>query len=235
MARIGIITGVLREAACLSDLSGNDDLLIRTAGADPRRAGELAAEMFAQGAKGVLSFGLCGGLDPKLEAGDLIVPARVIAAEGKSLTCDPDWTGRLEEALDDVVARKEATLAHSTVIVAGPRRKGVLRANTGADAVDMESYAVGVAARKAGRPFAIIRAVSDTAGTRLPDWTDEIVSSAGGTDGLRLLKNLARHPGDIGKLLSLGRGSTRALKVLRRVAGRLGPGFAFDDGGKSTS
>jgi adenosylhomocysteine nucleosidase len=227
MARVGIITGVLREAASLSGLSENDDVAIRTAGADPRRAGELASELFAQGAQGVLSFGLCGGLDPALEAGDLIIPARIISGEGKSLTCDPDWTGRLEDALDDMLTRKGSTLAHSSAIVAGPRRKSVLRANTGADAVDMESYAVGLAARKAGKPFAVIRAVSDTADTKLPDWTDEIVSSAGGTDGVRLLKNLARHPGDIGKLLTLGRGSTRALKVLRRVAEHLGPGFAF--------
>jgi len=227
MARIGIITGVLREVACLSDISGNDDLDVRASGADPRRAGELADEMFAQGVVAMLSFGLCGGLDPALKAGDLILPTRVIAAGSKSLTCDPDWTGRLEDALGDMVMRKGATLAHSPTIVAGPRRKSVLRATTEADAVDMESYAVGQAARKAGRPFAVIRAVSDTADTRLPEWTDEIVSTSGGTDGVRLLKNLATHPGDIGKLLALGRGSTRALKVLRRAAGRLGPGLAF--------
>ncbi|PIW27433.1 MAG: hypothetical protein COW30_10715 [Rhodospirillales bacterium CG15_BIG_FIL_POST_REV_8_21_14_020_66_15] len=227
MARVGIITGVLREAACLNGLSGGDSLDIRTAGADPRRAGELAAEMFAQGAKAVLSFGLCGGLDPALKAGDLIVPTRIISGEGRGLTCDPDWTGRLEDALDDLIARRGVVIAHSAVIVAGPRRKAVLRANTGADAVDMESYAVGQAARRAGRPFAVIRAVSDTAETRLPEWTDQIVSSSGGTDGARLLRNLATHPGDLGKLLALGRGSTRALKVLRRVAGRLGPGLAF--------
>ena len=41
------------------------------------------------------------------------------------------------------------------------------------------------------------------------------------------MKNLALHPGDIGKLLSLGRGSTKALKILRRVASELGPEMAF--------
>ena len=228
MARIAIITGVLREVACLSDISTDVDLDVRASGADPRRAGELADEMFAQGAVALLSFGLCGGLDPTLKAGDVILPTRVISAEGKSLTCDPDWTGRLEDALGAMVTRKGTTLAHAPTIVAGPRRKSVLRATTGADAVDMESYAVGRAARKAGRPFAIIRAVSDTSETRLPEWTDEIVSTSGGTDGVRLLKNLATHPGDIGKLLALGRGSTRALKVLRDVAKRLGPGLAFE-------
>ena len=81
--------------------------------------------------------------------------------------------------------------------------------------------------KKAKKPFAVIRAISDTAETRLPEWTDEIVSTAGGTDGIRLLKNLALHPGDIGKLLSLGRGSTKALKILRRVASELGPEMAF--------
>ena len=92
----------------------------------------------------------------------------------------------------------------------------------------MESYAVAREAKRAGVPFAAIRAVSDTAETRLPEWTDEIVSTAGGTDGVRLLKNLARHPGDIGKLLTLGRGSTRALKMLRKAGQMLGREMAFE-------
>lgn len=228
MARIAIITGVRREADCLAALAEDADTLdLRVAGADPQRAGELAADAIAKGAKALLSFGLCGGLDPNLKAGDVILPSRVIAAEARPISCDADWCGRLADTLGDMADLTDATLAHSTVIVAGPRRKAVLRANTGAVAVDMESYAVGLAAKRANLPFAIIRAVSDTAETRLPEWTDEIVSSSGGTDGIRLLKNLARHPGDLGKLMKLGRGSTRALKRLRAVGDRLGAGMAF--------
>lgn len=229
MARIAIITGVRREADCLAGLVQVTEAIdLRISGADPERAGELAADAIAKGAKALLSFGLCGGLDPELEAGDVILANRVIAAEARPISCDADWCGRLADALGDLVVMADATIAHSAVIVAGPRRKAVLRANTGAVAVDMESYAVGLAAKRANLPFAIIRAVSDTAETRLPEWTDEIVSSSGGTDGIRLLKNLARHPGDLGKLLTLGRGSTRALKRLRGVAERLGAGFGFE-------
>lgn len=233
MARIAIITGVRREADCLAGVAEvTESIDLRVSGADPQRAGELAADAIAKGAKALLSFGLCGGLDPDLQAGDVILPSRVIAAQAKPISCDADWCGRLAEALGDLAGMTDVTIAHSAVIVAGPRRKAVLRANTGAVAVDMESYAVGLAAKRANLPFAIIRAVSDTAETRLPEWTDEIVSSSGGTDGMRLLKNLARHPGDLGKLLTLGRGSTRALKELRRITGRLGPGFAFGEAGK---
>ncbi len=228
MARIGIITGVLREAACLSALADDHQLMVRVAGADPRRATELAAELVTAGVDGLMSFGLCGGLDPNLEAGDIILPSKIIAAEGRSISCDADWTGHLQSGLGPLVVNAEGIIAHSAVIVAGPRRKAVLRATTGADAVDMESYAVAREAKRAGVPFAAIRAVSDTAETRLPEWTDEIVSTAGGTDGVRLLKNLARHPGDIGKLLTLGRGSTRALKMLRKAGQMLGREMAFE-------
>lgn len=232
MARIGIITGVRREADCLAGLGLDDGVVeIRVAGADPQRAGELATEAVAAGAKALLSFGLCGALDPDLEAAAIVLPTRIIAAEAKGLRCDPDWTQRLADALGDMVTKRDVTLAHSAVIVPGPRRKAVLRANTGADVVDMESYAVGQVAKRANVPFAVIRAVSDTAATRLPEWTDEIVSSSGGTDGVRLLKNLVTHPGDLGKLIKLGRGSTRALKRLRAAGQRLAPGFALDEGG----
>ncbi len=227
MARIAIITGVQREADCLTNLASERDIAIAVAGADPYRAGNLAAHLLAGGAEAALSFGLCGGLDPALEAGALILPNRIVASGGARVSCDPDWTGRLAAALEDFRPRVDVTMVHSPMIVPGPKRKAVLRANSDAIAVDMESFAVGMAAKRLNRPFAVIRAVSDTAETQLPDWTDEIVTPGGGTDGIKLLKLLARHPGDLGHLIGLGRGSTRAMKVLGRVVRRLGPGLAF--------
>lgn len=227
VARIGIVTGVRREADCLSQFKDDPDVDVGIAGADPFRAGNLADHMFVNGAAGVLSFGLCGALDPGLAAGAVILPNRIISSEGRALSCDPDWIGRMADVLGDMVDRTDVTLVHSGTIVSSPRRKGVLRANTGADVVDMESFAVGMAAKRVIRPFAVIRVVSDKADTELPAWTDKIVTPSGKTDGIRLLKNLITHPRDLGKLLTLGRGSVHALKVLRSVARRLGPGFAF--------
>ncbi|MEK9671292.1 MAG: hypothetical protein VW268_02155 [Rhodospirillaceae bacterium] len=227
MTRVGIITGVRREADCLNHLPDKSNLVICIAGADPFRAGNLAAHVLTNGADGVISFGLCGALDPALEAGDLILANRVISSEGKAIACDPDWTGAIAERLGDQVTRADITLAFSSSIVTDPKRKRVLRANTGADAVDMESFAVGLAAKRGGKSFAVIRAVSDVASAKLPEWTDEMVNSAGGTDGLTLLKKLAAHPGDLGKLIALGRGGTRALGALRQAAESLGPDFAL--------
>lgn len=227
MTRVGVITGVKREAACLDVLKDRAALEIRVAGASPARAAEQARELADAGVNALLSFGLCGGLDPAYEAGAVVIPEKVAAAGGKPYRCDPDWCERLEARLAGMAVHTGMLLVSTDTMVASPERKAVLRSNTDAAVVDMESHAVARVAAEVHLPFVAIRAVSDPARSRVPEWVEEIVSDAGGTHGLKLLGNLARHPRDMMSLIGLGRGSNRALRNLRRVALLAGPGLAF--------
>jgi len=95
-ARIGIVTGVEREAACLR-APGVD---VRCSGANAAVAYELARALIKDGADCLLSVGLAGGLDPRLGPGAVIVANEVFAVAGE--TVDPMAAASLRTRLANV-------------------------------------------------------------------------------------------------------------------------------------
>ncbi len=134
----------------------------------------------AQRPSSVVSFGLCGALDPALRAGDLVVGGG-----------DAPWADHLAAALPGAV---RGEVAGSDVIVASVAAKAALRARTGAIAVDMESHIVAEAAARAGLPFAVVRAVSDPADRALPRAAQAGFNPDGSVNVLAVLAALARRP-----------------------------------------
>jgi adenosylhomocysteine nucleosidase len=100
---------------------------------------------------GLISTGFCGALDPSLRVGDIILGGASVSRRAGQRS---------------VTVRGEVVTLDRVAITAG--EKGVLRAKTGAVAVDMEAAAVGRKAAQWGVPFYCIRAVSDTAFEDLP-------------------------------------------------------------------
>lgn len=87
----------------------------------------------------VVSSGFAGGLDPSLEAGEVVV-------EGLRAS---DFRSGVFVTVDDVLVTA--------------REKAALRDRTGGDAVDMESTGIRLACSEAGIPLVIARAISDRA------------------------------------------------------------------------
>ena len=235
MSRLGIVTGMLTEAACLGAAAENSDLdrpLIYCAGASADRALEGARQLVESGVAGLVSFGIAGGLDPDLHPGALMVPAVVIAPDGSRLETDAPWRGRLMAALAGQSARfpqgvAEGPLAGSAEVVATPADKVRLLERTGAQAVDMESHAVAGAAAAAGLPFLAIRCVADRAQRALPRAVLGGVGPEGRVRVLAVVVGILRSPGELGGVLTLARDSRRALSCLRRVALLAGPRFGL--------
>ncbi len=101
----------------------------------------------------VIASGFAGGLDPALEAGDLIAAPDLSA---------PALLQRLPSSVRRVrLASVDATLDT-------PAEKTRLRASTGADAVDLESTALAGACAEAGAPLLVLRIISDAADEALP-------------------------------------------------------------------
>lgn len=97
---------------------------------------------------GMISTGLCGALDPALRLGDIVVSGRAHFA-----------------ARAEFVRGAVHSIDHVAVTAA---EKCILRNQTGAIAVDMESAAVERKAAEWDVPYLCIRAVSDRAGDTLP-------------------------------------------------------------------
>jgi len=115
--------------------------------------------------KGFLGIGIAGGLDPSLSAGALVAPQRVLW-QNRSFEVDPELHGRL------VAAGALSVPAVLTVrsVVSEPAEKLKLAKSTGAWVVDMESGPEAAWASARNKPFAVLRAVSDTSKTRVPLW-----------------------------------------------------------------
>src|SRR6185503_18575857 len=100
--------------------------------------------------RGMLSTGWCGGLDPTLQVGDIVVADRVISE-------DPPATYPAQPPHAPSRDRKGAVLTVNRFITTA-EEKHLLRA-TGAIAVDMEAAAVGAEAARLAVPFFCIRTV----------------------------------------------------------------------------
>ena len=172
----------------------------------------------------VVSWGLCGGLDPRLRPGDLILGTEVVSDEGAVKT-DEAVTASLAQRLGSVGARVFVErVAASDAPVLTAAAKAALRRATGAGAVDMESLIAGRYALARRAPFAILRAVSDPAERDLPPLVLKAVDSDGGIDALAVIAELVRSPGQFAGLCAAARDSRAAFETLKRCRSLL-PGL----------
>lgn len=213
--RLGVLAGLRSEARCLP---GSPSILVALSGARRPAADAAAAFLVAGGATHLLSFGLAGGLDPTLPPGTLLLPDRLLGADGAAYPIDPVWHAGLRAALE---ALRPVVGRHLGVDepIAGTAEKAGLFARHGALAIDMESHVLARAA--AGRPFAVLRVVCDAAGEILPPAALAGVKPDGSTDLPRVLASLLRHPGQVPALLRLARSAKAAERVLAESGRRL--------------
>ncbi len=173
---------------------------------------EAAARLLvAEGAEALLSFGLCGGLDPALRPGAVLIPEAVLDS-GTRYAASLGLAARFGGLTPHVLlggARIAATVAE----------KRALRQATGAAAIDLESGAVARVAAASGLPFAVLRAVCDPAGEDLPPAALVALDGAGAMGFLRILASLAARPAQLPALLGLASHAAAARRgLLRAVA-----------------
>jgi adenosylhomocysteine nucleosidase len=217
-ASVLIVSGLKREAAILA---GPGRLAI-CGDASTLRA--KLAELTCQPIILVISWGVCGGLDPRLRPGDLILGAEVVSAEGR-INTDEAVTSSLAQRLIDAGARVAVErVAGVSSPVSTARAKAELRLATGAAAVDMESLNAGRFALERRTPFAILRAVADPADRDLPPLVLSAVDSDGRVKAAAVLGDLVRSPGQFTGLVAAARDGRAAFRALSRCRGLL-PGL----------
>jgi adenosylhomocysteine nucleosidase len=189
----------------------------------------------ARGAKRVLSFGTAGGLAPSMDyaAGDIFIGCWA-KYDSQRFLCDPDWRDSLLEALEHdglppLANPPAAVVTCSPTTVSTAAAKVALRASTGADAVDMESFIAAKAAAAHGLPFAILRAITDPADFTLPPAAADALTSAGGINILGVLESLRSNPAQFPELAQLGGYSTLAFNNLAKALAILGENFGWPD------
>lgn len=168
-----------------------------------------------------LVIGLAGALDPHLAAGDLLVAQGVTLAEapsGESATGALAAESRLvrlaEEAASAAdVAFRRGDLLTSPAMLATREEKEATALRYRADAVDMESFGVALAARDRRVPFVAVRAIVDGLDQRVPR-----LPLSAANNMLAAVGWLAYHPGEWPASVRLAKSAWRAQRNLTKVA-----------------
>lgn len=176
---------------------GRDDLRVLITGMGARHAGRSvleALETFSPAR--VFTCGFAGALDPDLQTGDVV--------------CARDTP---------VTGAQPITFLCATRVAITVAEKSKLRAQTGADAVEMESAVITRLCHEAGVPCVTLRAISDTAHEDLPlDFNALLTPDVHLSTG-KLAWAILRAPQKIPALLRLGKNSALAARRLAQVLG----------------
>jgi adenosylhomocysteine nucleosidase len=206
-----IVTGLIQEAR----IAAGPGLTVICSSSDPQQLRELLTVFDPSTIRGVISFGIAGGLDPTLKSGDLVVATEVMAGDTRwlaGLTLSDELLASIPLGGRRVI---RAGLAGVEQVIAAQDGKAALRSETGAAAADMESHIAAAYAAEAGLPFAALRVISDPAGRALPALAMAAIKPNGDIDLRKVLRGLARNPSTLRALVSTGIDFNRALRSLR--------------------
>lgn len=177
------------------------------------------------GCRGIISFGVAGGLDPRFRPGTAVV-ATAIVHEAGSWPTDEAWSAhlltRLGPAVHAPVLGVDQPLVDTT-------QKVTWFQHTGAAAVDMESHVAAALAAQIGLPFAALRIIADPAGRVVPDSALAGMRPDGSTDAVAVLRALSRRPSEAVSLIRVARDAGAARRRLVDARRRLGAGFGLLD------
>ena len=209
-----VVTGLAFEAR----IAGGATIV----GEDLRYGTRLRTEL-ARGGRGIISFGIGGGLADDLAPGQWVVAASVVSSSGRH-RADDGWSQSILRALPGA---RHAIVAGVDRPVADPKAKRMLHQRTGALIVDTESHWVARLAAAHNVPFAVCRAVVDPVHRMLPA-AALIDLLPGGTPNMSaILRSVAARPAQLPLLARLAVDAAIARSALRRARTCLGADLGF--------
>ncbi len=215
------LTGMTFEARIAS---GPGVTTVCSSRADVLTEGLSAA--IAKGCRGIVSFGIAGGLAPHLRPGACIVARSIVTPQQERIDTHLEWASHLLQAIPGAI---HADLAGSRQLVSLPADKIALGRATGAVAVDMESI-IGIRmAAEHGLPFAAIRVVADACHRELPPAAQIELKASGSPDLPAVLRSVMERPRQVSALMRVALDTRTARAALLRARRELGLGFGLLD------
>jgi adenosylhomocysteine nucleosidase len=186
--------------------AGKSGIKILLAGIGRQNAEKSLREFLAtHSPKLVLTCGFAGGLNPDLKLGDVVFE-----------TSDQTLRAKLLGA-----GAKPLKIFCADHIATTVAEKKKLRAETGADAVEMESAAIHAICRERGIPCATVRVISDTAHEDLPMDFNALAKPDKNLDFGKLFLAIAKSPGKIPALMQLQKKTKFAAENLAEVLAKI--------------
>lgn len=206
-----IVTGLLREARIVA----GPGITVICSSSDPHQLRAKLADFNPSTVRGIVSFGVAGGLCPTLRPGDIVIASEVVSRQGRR-PASGAFSAELADSLNAGRRRiLEGGLAGVDEVVRNRNDKAALRKATAAVAVDMESHIAADYAAAINLPFAALRVVSDPAHRNLPELVVDALTHNGEIDTWKILRGIARRPHAIPALMQTARDFNQALAALR--------------------
>jgi adenosylhomocysteine nucleosidase len=175
--------------------------------------------------RGLVSFGVAGGLAPKLHAGTCVVGSVITSGTSRFMT-DWNWSRNLLQAIPSAVY---GAIVSVSAPIAQPEAKRALHVSTGALAVDMESHVVASVAAARALPMAAVRVITDSASRELPPVALAAMRANGSIDIAALIRSMMKETSEFPVLLRTALDAAFGLAGLLRCRQFLGPSFGLPD------
>ncbi|MFZ0829095.1 MAG: hypothetical protein WAO02_16905 [Verrucomicrobiia bacterium] len=207
--------------------AGRPEVSVLVTGIGRKNAEKAVRELLPSSSpKLVLTCGFAGGLNPDLKLGEVVFETRFpsssrreSAQTGIGSQSEPTHVGGYDQFV--AAGAKPARFFCADRIATTVAEKKRLRAETGADAVEMESAAIHAVCRERGIPCATVRVISDTAGEDLPLDFNQLARPDKNLDYGKLALAVLKSPGKIGALLKLQKQTRFAAERLAEVLARV--------------
>jgi adenosylhomocysteine nucleosidase len=188
---------------------------------------DLAASLsraILEGAEGVISFGVAGGLSPALRPGTCVIGSAVLYETDRinRINTHDNWSKNLLQTIPGAV---RGMLFGVPGPVTHPGAKAALYNKTGAIAVDMESHIVGGVAAAHGIPMAAIRVIADPAARTIPLSALAAMRPNGTTDIAAMIWSMLKRPADFPAVVRTALDARAARATLLRGRQLLDPGL----------
>jgi nucleoside phosphorylase len=137
----------------------------------------------------VLVIGLCGGLTQSLREQQIVTYTECLSTglnKAPPLQCSPPLTDDIVRHLQQHGITVDRAIGTTSPRIATTKADRLALAKSGAAVVDMESYPIVSAATRAGVPVVILRVVSDSLDTEMPDFNPAL-NGQGTLDGRKAL------------------------------------------------
>lgn len=139
-------------------------------GIGPHNAMRAAERLLSCGVTRLANWGVAGALDPALAPGDLLIPDRVLYADGDpGFDIDPATGTRLATTFTTSLRVHRGALWSAQQPLATSAAKQALATRSGARAVDMEAAPIAAVAARARLPFVVVKAICDPLTREVPE------------------------------------------------------------------
>jgi adenosylhomocysteine nucleosidase len=181
-------------------------------------------KLVPQEAKAIISVGLCGGISPDAQVGQIFIADTLVTPNG-NFEADVAWRKRLFQATKAFERHWWSSGQFNTANT--PEQRADLFKSSGCWVIDDETYAVAQFAKNRKIPFQAIRSVSDGTDSNLPPAVISALNTDGSINIWNVIASLCSNPFQIPALVQTALEARKSLSTLKTTLGQIGPNFSW--------